>query len=399
MSWVIAPQSLGARRGAPRPDEAALRRALERVHTLFRRQARTSIQNLCSGDIKVADVHIVRSAAPSGAMSVPAPLEGGMLTIGRHFVADEDLKCVIFDVDGTLVDAMPWYQPSWGVVSRKFGVDASAEVIYSLAGQSMPDISRTLWANAYAAAAYGFDTPQPTDEWINRFLQAYADDILVHESKVGPPPPIDCMVELARNYSAQGMRLAAASGGTCDMVTKHLASLGLQSLFGEHVVCATDVPNSKPAPDVYLEAARGLGLGASKCRCLDDGELGLESAYRAGCHVVDVTYHRAYPMNAALALTKKLDALSRTWLPAEEQAETLARARHAAAQWAQPGGLEAWYESWVVKLEEWWLTVAPATIKQNVAGCFGALGLHLASRWEALLGRGGGGRAATSSKG
>ena len=88
-------------------------------------------------------------------MSVPAPLEGGMLTIGRHFVADEDLKCVIFDVDGTLVDAMPWYQPSWGVVSRKFGVDASAEVIYSLAGQSMPDISRTLWANAYAAAAYG----------------------------------------------------------------------------------------------------------------------------------------------------------------------------------------------------------------------------------------------------
>ena len=46
----------------------------------------------------------------------------------------------------------------------------------------------------------------------------------------------------------------------------------------------------KPAPDIFIEAARRIGVSPGECRAYEDGESGLLSAYRAGCHVIDVTW-------------------------------------------------------------------------------------------------------------
>lgn len=52
---------------------------------------------------------------------------------------------------------------------------------------------------------------------------------------------------------------------------------------------AADVPHGKPAPDIFIEAARRLGVDPARCRAYEDGESGLEAAYRAGMHTIDVT--------------------------------------------------------------------------------------------------------------
>ena len=50
---------------------------------------------------------------------------------------------------------------------------------------------------------------------------------------------------------------------------------------------AADVPHGKPAPDIFIEAARRLGVDPARCRAYEDGESGLEAAYRAGMHTID----------------------------------------------------------------------------------------------------------------
>ena len=97
----------------------------------------------------------------------------------------------------------------------------------------------------------------------------------------------------------------------------HLAHAGLADLFNDakgNLVCAAEVPNGKPAPDLFLEAAKRIGVDPARCRAYEDGESGLISAYRAGCHVIDVTQMDAYPMCDGLRRAKVKALAERSWL-------------------------------------------------------------------------------------
>jgi HAD superfamily hydrolase (TIGR01509 family) len=90
---------------------------------------------------------------------------------------------------------------------------------------------------------------------------------------------------------AEGLRgkvpMAIASGGSRMVVEKTLAILGVSDWFDE-VVTADDVTEGKPAPDIFLKAARLLGVQPSKCLALDDAPAGILSAQRAGMQVIAV---------------------------------------------------------------------------------------------------------------
>ena len=93
------------------------------------------------------------------------------------------------------------------------------------------------------------------------------------------------------------------------------AEAGLADIFPrELIVTAADVPKGKPAPDIYLEAARRIGVSPAECRAYEDGESGLISAYLAGCHVVDVTHAHEYPTCEGLRAAKEAAAKERTWI-------------------------------------------------------------------------------------
>jgi len=81
--------------------------------------------------------------------------------------------------------------------------------------------------------------------------------------------------------------MAVASGGTRSTIGKVLRHLRLDELFAA-VVTSEDVVNQKPAPDIFLEAARRLGIAPKLCRAYEDTDLGLRAIRAAGMEAVDV---------------------------------------------------------------------------------------------------------------
>jgi len=98
--------------------------------------------------------------------------------------------------------------------------------------------------------------------------------------------PINVVVGIAReNYGK--MPLAVASGGTHAMIEQVLAHLGIRELF-EAIVSSEDVVRQKPAPDIFLEAARRIGVPPQFCRAYEDTDIGMQAIRAAGMEAVDV---------------------------------------------------------------------------------------------------------------
>jgi HAD superfamily hydrolase (TIGR01509 family) len=81
--------------------------------------------------------------------------------------------------------------------------------------------------------------------------------------------------------------MAVASGGTRTIIGKVLEHLGILNLF-DAIVTSEDVQNQKPAPDIFLEAARRIGVPPESCRAYEDTDLGMQAIRAAGMEAVDV---------------------------------------------------------------------------------------------------------------
>jgi HAD superfamily hydrolase (TIGR01509 family) len=109
---------------------------------------------------------------------------------------------------------------------------------------------------------------------------------LAFERKIGEVRPIEKVVDVARAHRGK-TPMAVASGGQRRMVEKTLAQIGVLDWFSV-VVTAEDTRQHKPEPDVFLEAARRLGVAPAACTVYEDTDLGLQAARRAGMRWVDV---------------------------------------------------------------------------------------------------------------
>ena len=81
--------------------------------------------------------------------------------------------------------------------------------------------------------------------------------------------------------------MAVATGSHRELAEKTLELIGMAGWF-DTLVCAEDVINPKPAPDIFLEAARRLGIEPDRCCVYEDADLGILGARKAGMDVVDV---------------------------------------------------------------------------------------------------------------
>lgn len=181
------------------------------------------------------------------------------------------IRGLIFDFDGTLADTMPLHWAAWQEVGARHGIPFSRERLYALAGVPTREIIRRINREHCL---------QLDPETIARDKEAA---FLARLPQVRPIAPL---VRLAR--AERGRRkLAVASGGSRRVIHRVLEHLGLQDLF-DAVVTQDDVARPKPAPDIFLEAARRLGLTPAECLAFEDGDLGLAAIRAAGMEAVDV---------------------------------------------------------------------------------------------------------------
>ena len=179
----------------------------------------------------------------------------------------------IFDLDGTLIDTMPLHYRAWDAAMRKAGlaVKLDEDLFYSLGGVPTVRVAELIGQH------YGMkiDPQKVFHEKEALFVELQADARLIQP-----------VAEFARQ-AARTHPMAIASGGTRDIVNRSLELAGIASLF-RAVVTADDVVHGKPAPDMFLLAARLLGIEPAQCLVFEDAEPGIKAALAAGMQVVRV---------------------------------------------------------------------------------------------------------------
>ena len=188
-------------------------------------------------------------------------------------IPDGDFVGYIFDLDGTLIDTMPLHYRAWDEAMRRAGLKAplDEDLFYSLGGVPTRRVAELI-AKHYGLA---IDPERVFHEKEALFGELQADAQM-----------IEPVVAFARQ-AAKTHPLAVASGGPREIVRRSLELSGLAALF-KVVVTADDVVHGKPSPDMFLLAAKLLGVEPTQCLVFEDAEPGIKAALAAGMQVVRV---------------------------------------------------------------------------------------------------------------
>ena len=181
------------------------------------------------------------------------------------------IQALIFDCDGTLTDSMYAHYVAWRDTLVTYGMDLNEQHFYRYSGTP----SRRVIPMLASEQGIVLDFERANEAKEKAFLNS------IHLLK-----PIEPVVRIAEQHRGR-LKMAVASGGVRQIVHRQLEQLNIFDWF-ETIVTAEDTERHKPDPDVFLEAARRLGVAPSACRVYEDGDPGIEAARRAGMECVDV---------------------------------------------------------------------------------------------------------------
>jgi HAD superfamily hydrolase (TIGR01509 family) len=168
-------------------------------------------------------------------------------------------------------DTMPLHWLAWRKIAVRHGIDFPEERFYALGGVPSRDILQMLRTEQGLA----IDPLAVAREKEHAYLE------MMHQ--VGPIPEV---VTIAREHHGR-LPMAVASGGLLPVIEGVLVHLGIREFFSA-IVTSEQVRNQKPAPDIFLEAARRIGVPPEFCRAYEDTDLGLIAIQAAGMEAVDV---------------------------------------------------------------------------------------------------------------
>ena len=196
------------------------------------------------------------------------------------------IDAVVFDLDGVLIQS----EEVWDDVRERFvrerGGRYDAEIQRAMMGMSSPEWSRYLHEHAGVP-----DEPDAINaEVVRRLLSAYHDRLPLI------PGALDAVRRLADRFP-----LGIASSSNRELIDAVLEAAGLAPLFAA-TVSSEEVAHGKPEPDVYLEAARRLGVAPERCAAVEDSHGGIRAAKNAGMRVVAIPNPSYPPDDEALAL-------------------------------------------------------------------------------------------------
>jgi HAD superfamily hydrolase (TIGR01509 family) len=195
------------------------------------------------------------------------------------------VEAVVFDLDGVLVDSEHVWDDVREELARERGGRWHEGAQRDMMGMSSPEWSR------YMHDVIGLEEPpdEISAEVVRRLAARYREKLPLI------PGAREAVLRLAERWP-----LAVASSSNRPIIDLVLERSGLDSAF-QATVSSEEVARGKPAPDVYLAAARRLGVPPARCAAVEDSHAGILSARAAGLRVLAIPNRRYPPDPDALA--------------------------------------------------------------------------------------------------
>lgn len=187
-------------------------------------------------------------------------------------------KALIFDLDGTLADTMPYHFQAWQKACKRFGIVMDSEFLQNQTGAPG-------WIIAEAVIEQNGMQGKVTAEDI---MQVKLDEFYTIQHHITPIEPVAALVHKYHGV----LPMSVGTGGHREAVEKTLEITGLRKYF-DIIVTANDVTRHKPHPETFLLCATMMGIEPMYCEVFEDGDKGIEAARRAGMIATDVRswYH------------------------------------------------------------------------------------------------------------
>jgi HAD superfamily hydrolase (TIGR01509 family) len=195
-------------------------------------------------------------------------------------------EAVIFDLDGVLLDSEQLWNQAKEELVREAGGRWREDAPRAMMGMSSTEWSRYMHDE--------LDVPLEVEE-INRRVVAKMEELYRTDLPL-LPGAVEVVQALHRRWP-----LGLASSSNRELIDLALEQAGFADAFTA-TVSSEEVDRGKPAPDVYLRAAEGVGVPADRCVALEDSSNGLKSAVAAGMAVIAVPNPHYPPDQEALAL-------------------------------------------------------------------------------------------------
>lgn len=184
----------------------------------------------------------------------------------------KDIKGAIFDMDGLMIDTEKLYLKFWILAAKDYGYDMKPEHVFAIRSMarkySIPKIKSFLGEDC------------PTEE-----IRAHRTELMreyIKENGIEVKKGLFTLLDYLRD---RGIKMAVATATPSNRTEEYLHTIGAYDYFSA-MVCGDMITNGKPAPDIYLTAAKELGLSPQECAAFEDSPNGIRAAHDAGCHAI-----------------------------------------------------------------------------------------------------------------
>lgn len=187
------------------------------------------------------------------------------------------IRAIIFDQDGVIADTQHAHKIAWLDWARRNGLDLDEDSFMDrVFGRSNLDVLPEFFPERAADREFIFRMGEDKEEY---FLQRLA---------AGEIPPLPGFHQVVNRALGRSLGLAVGSSAPRRNIELLLARFGVREHFPV-TISQADVRASKPAPDIFLACAQGLGLDPAECVVIEDSYHGLHAARAAGCPAIGVT--------------------------------------------------------------------------------------------------------------
>ncbi|MCH1723071.1 beta-phosphoglucomutase [Lactococcus formosensis] len=208
-------------------------------------------------------------------------------------------KAVLFDLDGVITDTAEYHFQAWKALAEELGIDGVDRTFNEqLKGVSREDSLRKILELGGKFEAYD-------DETFAQLAQRKNDNYVQMIQKVGPDDIYPGILDLLKDLRAKNIKIALASASKNGPFL--LEAMGLSSYF-DVIADPAKVAASKPAPDIFLAAAAGVGVPITSCIGIEDAQAGITAIKAAGALPIGVG--AAEDLGTDIALVSNTNSLS-----------------------------------------------------------------------------------------